>query len=89
MDNGPLEASDEEWKLGNASVSPDTDLKHDTRKSSAWQQNLFSKYNELRISECRSLLMITSEEISAPLQSLTGVTWTAKELHAIISGEDP
>ncbi|KAJ6430710.1 hypothetical protein OIU84_018258 [Salix udensis] len=36
-DNGPLQASDEEWKLGNASVSPDTDLKHDTRKSSAWQ----------------------------------------------------
>ncbi|KAB5565176.1 hypothetical protein DKX38_005230 [Salix brachista] len=36
-ENGPLEASDEEWKLGNASVSPDTDLKHDTRKSSARQ----------------------------------------------------
>ncbi|KAJ6702827.1 hypothetical protein OIU85_028853 [Salix viminalis] len=72
-DNGPLQASDEEWKLGNASVSPDTDLKHDTRKSSARQ----------------SLLMIIAEEISVPPQSLAGVTWTEKELHAIISGEDP
>ncbi|XP_034892446.1 putative E3 ubiquitin-protein ligase LIN [Populus alba] len=39
--------------------------------------------------ECRSLLMIIAEEISVPLQSLAEVTWTAKELHAIISGEDP
>lgn len=39
--------------------------------------------------ECGSLLMIIAEEISVPLQSLAEVTWTAKELHAIISGEDP
>ncbi|XP_061981236.1 putative E3 ubiquitin-protein ligase LIN-1 [Populus nigra] len=39
--------------------------------------------------ECGSLLMIIAEEIAVPLQSLAEVTWTAKELHAIISGEDP
>ena len=37
QDNGLLSASDEEWKLVNVSVSPDTDLKDDNRKSSAGQ----------------------------------------------------
>jgi hypothetical protein len=37
QDNGLLSASDEEWKLVNVSVSPDTDLKDDIRKSSAGQ----------------------------------------------------
>ncbi|CAK7339196.1 unnamed protein product [Dovyalis caffra] len=39
--------------------------------------------------ECRSLLLTIAEELSAPLQSLAEVISTAKELHAIISGEDP
>ncbi|KAF5203839.1 Transducin/WD40 repeat-like superfamily protein [Thalictrum thalictroides] len=43
--------------------------------------------NFSRISECRVLLMTIGEEIMIPLQSLAVVTWTAKELHAIISGE--
>ncbi|KAL5707675.1 hypothetical protein ACHQM5_018547 [Ranunculus cassubicifolius] len=43
--------------------------------------------NFSRISECRVLLMTIREEILIPLQSLAVVTWTAKQLHTIISGE--
>ncbi|PIA53158.1 hypothetical protein AQUCO_00900038v1 [Aquilegia coerulea] len=43
--------------------------------------------NFSRISECRVLLMTIGEEILIPLLSLSVVTWTAKELHELISGE--
>jgi hypothetical protein len=32
--------------------------------------------------------MAIAEEIAAPLRSLAEVTWTAKQLYAIISGGD-
>ncbi|XP_062171926.1 putative E3 ubiquitin-protein ligase LIN isoform X2 [Alnus glutinosa] len=41
-----------------------------------------------KISECRVLLMAMAKEIAAPLRSLAGVTWTAKQLYAIVSGGD-
>ncbi|KAF6149341.1 hypothetical protein GIB67_016879 [Kingdonia uniflora] len=43
--------------------------------------------NFTKISECRVVLMTIGQEIRAPLQSLAGVTWTAKHLLAVISGE--
>ncbi|PSR86869.1 E3 ubiquitin-protein like [Actinidia chinensis var. chinensis] len=48
-----------------------------------------SLLNFSRIPECRVLLMSISEELAVPLRSLAEVTWTAKELYAIVSGEDP
>ncbi|XP_040991013.1 putative E3 ubiquitin-protein ligase LIN [Juglans microcarpa x Juglans regia] len=48
-----------------------------------------SLLNFSKISECRVLLMAIAEEIAASLESLTKVTWTAKQLYAIVSGGDP
>ncbi|XVF69739.1 hypothetical protein PTKIN_Ptkin11bG0106000 [Pterospermum kingtungense] len=47
-----------------------------------------SLLNFTKISECRVLLMTIAEEIAIPLKSIADVTWTAKELYAIISGID-
>ncbi|KAG8657784.1 hypothetical protein MANES_03G090300v8 [Manihot esculenta] len=46
-----------------------------------------SLLNFSKIPECRVLLMTIAEEIAVPLGSLVEVTWTAKQLYAIISGE--
>ncbi|KAG8389078.1 hypothetical protein BUALT_Bualt02G0191800 [Buddleja alternifolia] len=43
-------------------------------------------FNFSNIAECRAVLMTFAEEIVSCLQNLADVTWTAKELHAIISG---
>ncbi|KAF9597997.1 hypothetical protein IFM89_023512 [Coptis chinensis] len=43
--------------------------------------------NFSRISECRVLMRTIGEEIMVPLQSLAVVTWTAKQLYTVISGE--
>ncbi|KAK9156620.1 hypothetical protein Scep_003194 [Stephania cephalantha] len=45
--------------------------------------------NFSQISECRILLSTIAEEISRPLQSLTEITWTAKQLLEIISRDGP
>ncbi|KAL1165259.1 hypothetical protein V6Z11_A06G119900 [Gossypium hirsutum] len=47
-----------------------------------------SLLNLSKISECRVLLMTIAEEMVVPLRSLADITWTAKELHGIISGAD-
>nr|XP_004296299.2 PREDICTED: putative E3 ubiquitin-protein ligase LIN-1 [Fragaria vesca subsp. vesca] len=47
-----------------------------------------SLLNFTKISECRVLLMESTEDISIPLQNLAEVTWSAKVLYAIISGEN-
>ncbi|KAA8549603.1 hypothetical protein F0562_001379 [Nyssa sinensis] len=47
-----------------------------------------SLLNFSKIPECRVLLNTIAEEIAIPLRSLAEVTWTAKQLYAIISGED-
>ncbi|XP_052488925.1 putative E3 ubiquitin-protein ligase LIN-1 isoform X3 [Gossypium raimondii] len=47
-----------------------------------------SLLNLSKISECRVLLMAIAEEMLVPLRSLADITWTAKELHGIISGAD-
>ncbi|XP_059665160.1 putative E3 ubiquitin-protein ligase LIN isoform X2 [Cornus florida] len=44
--------------------------------------------NFSKIPECRVLLMTIAEDIRFPLRSLYEVTWTAKQLYGIISGED-
>ncbi|KAL5539881.1 hypothetical protein UlMin_043580 [Ulmus minor] len=46
-----------------------------------------SLLNFSKISECRVLLMSMAEDIKDPLQSLAGVTWTAKLLYSTVSGE--
>ncbi|KAF8395916.1 hypothetical protein HHK36_019871 [Tetracentron sinense] len=47
-----------------------------------------SLLNFSKISECRVLLTTIADEIMVPLRNLAQVTWTAKQLHAVISGED-
>ncbi|XP_024198692.1 putative E3 ubiquitin-protein ligase LIN-2 [Rosa chinensis] len=47
-----------------------------------------SLLNFSKISECRVLLMESTEDISIPLQNLAEVTWSAKVLYAIISGHN-
>lgn len=37
--------------------------------------------------ECRVLLIKIAEEIGPSLENLAEVTWTARELYAIISGQ--
>ncbi|XP_059278448.1 uncharacterized protein LOC132032759 isoform X2 [Lycium ferocissimum] len=44
-----------------------------------------SLLNFSKIQECRILLMMIAEDFVGPLESLVEVTWTAKELYAIIS----
>ncbi|XP_028786218.1 uncharacterized protein LOC114742119 [Neltuma alba] len=44
--------------------------------------------NFSKIPECRTLLTTMAEDINGPLLKLLDVTWTAKQLHAIISGVD-
>ncbi|KAK4371706.1 hypothetical protein RND71_007090 [Anisodus tanguticus] len=44
-----------------------------------------SLLNFSKIQECRVLLMMITEDFVGPLESLVEVTWTAKELYAIIS----
>ncbi|XP_065861720.1 putative E3 ubiquitin-protein ligase LIN-1 isoform X2 [Euphorbia lathyris] len=46
-----------------------------------------SLLNFTKIPECRVLLMTIAEEIAVALQSLIEVTWIAKQLYHIISGE--
>ncbi|XP_009626388.1 putative E3 ubiquitin-protein ligase LIN-1 isoform X2 [Nicotiana tomentosiformis] len=43
-----------------------------------------SLLNFSKVSECRVLLMMIAEDIAAPLETLVEITWTAKELYAII-----
>ncbi|BFG33468.1 hypothetical protein CerSpe_197420 [Prunus speciosa] len=47
-----------------------------------------SMLNFSKISECRVLLRESTEDIAVPLENLAEVTWSAKLLHAIISGEN-
>lgn len=49
---------------------------------------LFNYHVCLSLAECRVLLMECTEDISIPLQNLAEVTWSAKVLYAIISGEN-
>lgn len=44
-----------------------------------------SLLNFSKIQECRVLLMMIADDFFGPLESLVEVTWTAKELYAIIS----
>ncbi|KAM7528857.1 hypothetical protein LguiB_032267 [Lonicera macranthoides] len=44
-----------------------------------------SLFNFSKIPECRILLMTIGEEIAIPLGRLAEVTWTAKELYAVVS----
>ncbi|XP_050217157.1 putative E3 ubiquitin-protein ligase LIN-2 isoform X2 [Mercurialis annua] len=46
-----------------------------------------SLLNFSKFPECRILLMTIGEEIGIPLQRLVEVTWTARQLNAIISGQ--
>ncbi|KAL1361369.1 putative E3 ubiquitin-protein ligase LIN isoform X2 [Arachis ipaensis] len=45
-----------------------------------------SLLNFSKISECRTLLKTMAEDIAPLLHRLVDVTWTAKQLHAIVSG---
>ncbi|MED6124883.1 hypothetical protein PIB30_063139 [Stylosanthes scabra] len=47
-----------------------------------------SLLNFSKISECRTLLKTMAEDIAPLLHRLVDVTWTAKQLHAIVSGEN-
>ncbi|KAK2977671.1 hypothetical protein RJ640_015668 [Escallonia rubra] len=47
-----------------------------------------SLLNFSKVPECRFVLMTITEEIAVPLRSLAEVTWTAKELYALLCEED-
>ncbi|XP_061367649.1 putative E3 ubiquitin-protein ligase LIN-1 isoform X2 [Gastrolobium bilobum] len=47
-----------------------------------------SLLNFSKISECRTLLKTMAEDIAPLLHGLIDVTWPAKQLHAIVSGEN-
>ncbi|KAK7304282.1 hypothetical protein VNO77_45150 [Canavalia gladiata] len=47
-----------------------------------------SLLNFSKISECRTLLKTMAEDIAPLLHGLVDVTWTAKQLHAIVSREN-
>ncbi|XP_010265971.1 PREDICTED: putative E3 ubiquitin-protein ligase LIN-1 isoform X2 [Nelumbo nucifera] len=66
-------------------------LKENLEKGERIENRVLSSMSLLnfsKISECRVLLMKIADEIVIPLRSLVEVTWTAKQLHKILSGED-
>lgn len=48
----------------------------------------FSLLNFCKIPECRVLLLTMSEEMTSPLRSIADVSGTAKQLYALICGDD-
>ncbi|XP_050371425.1 putative E3 ubiquitin-protein ligase LIN-1 isoform X1 [Argentina anserina] len=81
--------SDSEFQLSafSALIHP---LKENLKNSDHVEHQVLatmSLLNFTKISECRVLLMESTEDISIPLQNLAEVTWSAKVLYAIISGE--
>ncbi|KAF7835249.1 putative E3 ubiquitin-protein ligase LIN-1 isoform X1 [Senna tora] len=74
---------EEEGLLRDGTIS----LEEEEERMKEWMVNLL----ETMIGDgekCRTLLKTMAEDIAAPLHSLSEVTWTAKQLHAIVSRKD-